>query len=235
MAGREADAYAEIERKTGFRVPDLYRRMRADGVCDYGASQSEWQATWLQRSLTNPPALLGALDFEWISVDAMVAWEAPDYWRPECRFVPFAQTGAGDDYAWYPAISEGEAVPVVLAYHDQNLCEVMAPHLEGFIYLQALRGLAFADAESDKRMGLTPAQIRQSRRADVGVLRPYLRPAWIADLEAIVDRLPHRWRYKLPASETEHFSQLSDDELKERISRELAFPHLNKTFEHMQP
>jgi len=30
------DPYREIERRTGFRVPDLFRRMHADGVCTYG-------------------------------------------------------------------------------------------------------------------------------------------------------------------------------------------------------
>lgn len=229
----QLDQLAEIERRTGFRVPDLYRRLRAAGACDYGAGQDDWRATWRQRALSNPPVLLGALDFEWMSLDDAAQWTAPNYWMPEHVFVPFGESN-GDIYAFYPAWREGDDVPIVRAYHDVSTCEVLAPHLEGFLYRKMLEAMTFPDPQRDEDDGFTAQEARQALRASVSALRPYLRPAWMADLDAIVEREPRAWQRKVGRFEEDYVSQLDGQELDERVARELAFTRLNAEFAHMQ-
>ena len=229
------NAYDEIERRTTFRIPDLYRRMCKDGVCNYAGSPQEWQSVWRRRALENPPALLGALDFEWLGLDEMMSWSPPDDWLPEHLFVPFGQTGAGDCYAWYPAWAEGDSVPVVLAWHDDNRCECLAPHLEGFLYRQTLEALTYVDPRRAQRRGFTSDEARQALRANIDVLRPYLRPSWMADLDGLSAREPREWSRKLPRTLETFVSQLGERELEERLSRELSFSKLNAEFDHMKP
>jgi hypothetical protein len=229
------DPYVDIENRTGFRVPELYRRMRADGVCDYGVPEM-WLHKWARCAVETPQtALLHALDFEWLSLEEIVSWTAPDYWAPEHLLIPFAQTHAGDEYAWYPAWAAGDDVPVVLAYHDENSCECLAPHLEGFLYRESLTALAFSDAsERAESTGLTLDQDRRAMHASIGVLRPYLRPSWAADLEALAERAPRKWVYKLPRIEEVKVSQLDDRELQGRLERELDFSRRDAVFQHMK-
>lgn len=229
------DAYARIEAKTGFRVPELYRRMRTDGALDYppGARFGD-----LRRGIyEHQPALTCALDFEWIPLKAIEDWEPPDYWLPQHTFVPFAQSHAGDDYAWYPAWANGDEVPVVFAWRDNNCCDVIAPHLEGFMYRKTLEKLCYEsayDTAYDTRHG-TWEELREGMRRELDVLRPYLRARWMADLDELFARKPREWRSQLGRREEKYLSQLDDDELKGRISRELAFPQLDTNFPHMKP
>ena len=117
----------------------LFARMRADGVCRYGNSREEWAQTWRERTVRNPPALLGALDFEWMNPEDAEAWEPPDYWLEEHPLEPFGQNGAGDLFAFYAHYGNA----VVLAAHDVNECRVLAPSLEGFLYREMLEALTY--------------------------------------------------------------------------------------------
>lgn len=228
------DRLTEIEQRTGFVVPKLYRRLRDDGACEYGATPEEWQATWRERALNNPPVLLGALDFEWMTLTDMAEWRAPDYWLPEHVFVPFGESN-GDVYAWYPAWRAGDDVPIVRAFHDVSTCEVLAPNLEAFLYRQMLEAMTFPDPQRNEDDGFTEQEAQQAMRASVGALRPYLRAAWFADLDELTKRTPRAWRRKIGRFEEEYVSQLEGQELEERIARELAFPRLNAEFSHMMP
>jgi hypothetical protein len=134
--------------------------------------------------------------------------------------VPFGSNGAGDDYAFYPAWAEADAVPVVLACHDVNECQCLAPHLEGFLYRELLEALAFVGPR--EMAEFSPAEEHRARCADVDVLRPCLRPAWIADLDAIVAREPKEWIHELPRSKQTHLSRIDNREVEERIARELV-------------
>lgn len=223
------DAYARIEAKTGFRVPELYRRMRADGVLDFPPRVILGECQ---------PALTVALDFQWITLDKMVAWDPPDYWAPEHVFVPFGESHAGDDYAWYPAWADGADVPVVMAWRDDNRCVVEAPHLEGFMYRKLLETMTYYSAfysAYEIRTGTTWEEHRAAVRKDLDLLRPYLRASWMADLDELYARKPVEWRQQMPYGEEKYLTQLDERELKERIARELPYARLDTWFRHMKP
>lgn len=224
------DSYAAIEKKTGFRVPDLYRRMQADGVCSYGTSREEWRATWRTRSLLNPPALLAGpeLDFKWMALDEMATWNAPSYWSPKNMFVPFGSTSAGDKYCWYPQWTVEDSTPIVLVWRDSSECQTLAPHFEAFLYREALKALTYRGLQSeDQYDDFSPSETQLVLRANVNVLRPYLRAAWVADLDSIVERQDREWRSEFG---DRYVSRMSKAEFEERLSREIAFPRLGSTF-----
>jgi hypothetical protein len=226
------DGYAEIERKAGFRIPELYRRMLADGALDYppGAMFGE-----LRRGLyEQQPALSCALDVEWLPLEAIVGWEPPDFWLPEKLLVPFAVTGAGDHYAWYPAWADGADVPIVLAWHDDNRCDVLAPNLEGFMYRQTLSAMTFEPA-SPSPSGGAHEERRRGLRKDLDTLRPYLPAKWMQDLELLYATEPRIWKKQFRLTESVYLARLNEHEFEERVARELRFPHLNEAFPHMKP
>jgi hypothetical protein len=206
----------------------LYERMVKDGVCSYGASFDEWQMTWRERSLVNPPALLAALDFEWMQPDEIAEWAPPGYWAEEHVFVPFAHSGGGDLYAFYPRWGSA----VVYAAHDANDCTALAPHLEGLLYRLMLEAMTYDDGERWDDLG--PDEVDRFLAANIRVLKPYLRAAWFDDLEAVRKAKPREWALKLPAIEERYLSRLDHQGLQERLARELKFAHLDEKFEHMK-
>ena len=77
--------YDTLHLTTGFHVPELYRRMVADGVTQAPTSPAEAK----QRALTNPPALMMAqAQVEWWLPEDMVNWDAPDHFDPAHRLLP---------------------------------------------------------------------------------------------------------------------------------------------------
>lgn len=226
------DKLAAVEAHFGLELPALYRRMHLDGACDYGASPEEWRATFEARMFDRPPALLGALDFEWLTLDRMLRWRAPAFWLPDPGLLPFGQTGRGDKYAFVHRWAAGERVPVVLAYRDVNEAHVLAPDLEAFLYRQMLEAFTFPPSDGEFT---TAADERRARRASVAALRPYMRDVWTADLEALTAREPREWRQTGPRFEEVYLALLDETELNARLRRELAFERLDMTFPYMNP
>ena len=179
-----SDIFDRIESQTGFRIPDLYRRLVADGRTSYGATREEWKQTWRERSLHDPPALLiASLHVEWWSPEQIADYEEPDYWLSELRLIPFAQNGAGDVWCWHAASPGAE---IVFAAHDENEAEVVAADLEGFLLRHMVLGLSeiYPDDGSD----FTLEERVMSARANVRVLAPYLAPKRVALLEELCSR-----------------------------------------------
>jgi hypothetical protein len=218
-----ADVYDRIESQTGFRIPDLYRRLVADGRTSYGATREEWKLTWRERSLNDPPALLiASMHVEWWSPEAIAAYEAPDYWLPEPRLVPFAQNGAGDVWCWHAASPGAE---IVFAPQDENAAEVVAADLEGFLFRHMV--LALSEIYADDGSDFTVEERVMSAQANVRVLAPYLAPERVTLLEELCARpLVHDAKWGC-------LRFLARDEAEAIVARELANPRLGETFEHM--
>ena len=97
------NAYEAIAKKTGFRIPALFRKMIADGVTQYGPNREEWDA--------NPPALaIASIHVEWYTPDAIADYEPAEYWDRSLTLVPFAQNGGGDLWCFHPAAAEGDQI-----------------------------------------------------------------------------------------------------------------------------
>lgn len=217
------DPYSAIEAQTGFRVPELFRRLVADGRTQYGATREEWKQTWKQRMLADPPALmLVSSQVEWWTPEAIAEWEPPDYWSAEHRFVPFAQNGAGDVWCWHVSSPDAE---IVFAPHDENEAEVVAPDLAAFLFRQLVGGLS--EIYPDDGTDFSIEQRVASAKANVRTLAPYLPAAQVALLEQLCER---------PLVEDPSWGCLrflSRAEADAIIEREIGYPRLGHTFEHM--
>ena len=180
------EAYATIAKDTGFEIPELYRRMVADGVTTYGASPAEWKTTWRNRALENPPALLMAgIHVEWMSPQDIVAYERFEHWDPTLTLVPFAQNGGGDLWCFHPNAKEGDRVPIALCPMDSEMAEIFAPDFEGFLFRQLLGAFAEIDpADGD----FTPDETKARVKAEIKTLTPYVRKAWIGVLDEVASR-----------------------------------------------
>lgn len=202
--------YDTIAATTGFQIPELFRRMTADGVTQYNKSPDEW--------LVNPPALeMVSYHVEWWQPDDIAKWSAPDYYA--LAFVPFAANGAGDLWCWHPA-SGTEAI--VFVPHDENSAERYAPDLEGLLFRHMVQ--ACAEIYENEGSKLTGEQRIQAAKANVKTLAPYLRPAWSSLLNELTSRpleFNESWRC---------FGFLNRKEAKEIVQRELAMPNLGESF-----
>ena len=202
--------YDTIAENTGFQVPELFRRMTADGVTDYTQNRDQWQV--------KPPALMMVSHHvEWWGLEDVVNWDAPDYYA--LTFVPFAANGAGDLWAWYPASGTEE---VVFVPHDENAAQHYAPHFEGFLFRHIVQGLA--EIYEHAGQTYTPEQRVQDAKANVNTLAPYLRPAWVSLLNELTSRpleFDKAWRC---------FGFLKRKDAKEIVERELAMSNLGEEF-----
>jgi hypothetical protein len=230
------DGYERIAARTGFAVPQVYRRMRTDGRLDYGATPEEWQATWRGRTLNDPPALLGA-DFEWWSLDDMADWTPPDYWTNAPALVPFAESGRADVWAWAPAWVEGGRAPIVFAARDVDEASLVAPDLEGLLFRLLVEW--FSDLDPEAWDEFTPAERELALRAQVAAVSPYVRGSARRTLEELVARplrtveLPKPFpKYRGPPLVC--LQLLDADEARTLVERELAFSRLDETFKHMR-
>lgn len=179
-------AFTTIAETTGFEVPELFRRMVADGVTKYGASPAEWKKTWKKRALENPPALLMAgIHVEWMTPEDIAAHEREEHWDPKLTLVPFAQNGGGDLWCFHPGAKDADRVPIALCAMDSSEAEVFAPDLEGFLFRQLLNAFAEIDPSGGE---FTPEQTQQVVKAEIKTIAPYLREAWIGVLEEVASR-----------------------------------------------
>jgi hypothetical protein len=226
------DAYQAIEARTGFAIPELLRRMHAHGATGDRITREEWLKARARRALHDPPALLGASDFAWLKAETMANWRPPANWKTELVFIPFAETGAGDPICFYPAWTENGATPVVLTLHDGDRCFAKAPHLEGYLFAQMLEALAVIDKHSFGTW--SEAQLRQSFRANIKALAPYLRWQWTAFLEACVDRPLIGQQQPVGRQMRRIQALISQAELNEIVARELAFGHTGASFNHAE-
>ena len=222
VAAAMRTVYDTIELNTGFCVPELYRRMVADGVTRYGTSPADWKQTFRQRALENPPALMMASSqVEWWAPEDIANWEVPEHFDPAHGFVPFASTGAGDMWCWYP-----EAGPevIVLAPHDENGATYFAPDTESFLLRHLVQ--AFAEIVEDDGTGFTHEQRSTAAHANVRTLAPYLNEGWVTLLEELAARPLVRddaW---------DCVGLLSRDEAIDLIHTELAMDELGASFPH---
>jgi hypothetical protein len=216
--------YDIIAANTGFRVPDLFRRMVADGVTAYGASTANWKETWKQRAIESPPALMVAgAQVEWWALEDIANWEAPSHFDPAHKLLPFASSTTGDMWCWCPPLG---AEVIVLAPHDEDGAMVFAPDLESFLLRHTLQ--AFAEIVEEDGSDFTREQRTEVARANVRTLTPYLNPAWVELLTEIAEHPLER------DEEWDCLRLLTRDEAIDLIQTELDMPNLNETFSHFR-
>ncbi|MDR3006065.1 MAG: SMI1/KNR4 family protein [Acidovorax sp.] len=176
--------YQQLSVETGIALPVLLRDFLASGLTVYGP---DWASTWRQRYLQQPPLLLSFWDFEWLPAQESRAviqeWLNPAAQQGQ-RFLPFAQTGAGD--AWCLVPMEGGKVGVALVWHDAAESRLGYQCFADFVYAGFLN--TFADLSHGPE-DFSPAQIQQSLQADVAQATRYMEEEPAAYLQACSRRL----------------------------------------------
>jgi hypothetical protein len=133
--------FRRLSEEVGIELPSALQAMIESGRTRYG---EDWRQNWRERCLHEPPALISCFDFEWIDVAAareeVHSWLNPGLQEGR-RFLPFAQTGAGDFYCLVH--QETDQPGVALLWHDRDYASVDYRDFNGFLCAQFLQ--AFAD------------------------------------------------------------------------------------------
>ena len=190
MKADDLGAFERLAEEVGVVLPALLRALIASGRTHYG---SEWPAHWRERLLQAPPALASCFDFEWIDIEAAQR-EVDDWLNPQLqsgrRFLPFAQTGAGDCYCLMPLESGG--CGVALVWHDRDEAVIGYRSFSGFVCVQYLS--AFADLGHLLEDGCSETEALQVLRLDVGLTASMLSVEEQEHLQGFLERPPaQRW------------------------------------------
>lgn len=215
----DVDAYVALAAETGIEIPGLLRKLLAAGKCDYG---EDWRSTWRERLLNDPPALSSFEDFEWLGSDVARGREwVADWLNPEFqqgrRFLPFAQSGAGDAYCLMPL--DGQTAGVALVWHDRAVSRIDHCSFSDFVCVQFLA--AFAGLETFIEDDFSAEEALQMLRLDVMQVsecmgtrdREYLRS--FLDLP-LVER---EWRHGPRSRPEKVLSLISQEQLEVELRR----------------
>lgn len=188
--------YAALAQTTGIALPDLLQRLLADGLADYGTDVRDWVADWKTHTLAAQPVLSCVYDFEWITAadaqENITDWLNPAYQQGR-RFLPFAQTGAGDLYCLTPlspmtAADEGAGdIGVALVWHDDDTSAISAASFDAFVFAALVHSATDVSHLTDE--GFSAAEAMQCVLTNIQALAPLLPPAMQAPLEHVAQRI----------------------------------------------
>lgn len=184
--------FQALAQHVGIALPTtLIAIMQADknsyppyGVADYDALYA-----------ANPPAFESWLDFEWIT--PQVAQREIDQWldakhQHGNRFLPFAQSGAGDAYCLVQLKNGAQGVCMV--WHDDATSSLKQATFDDFIIAQYLQTFATL---GDAYYGETPETCASKTLADVNLSAAFL-PAQKRDYLLQIIANPPQWlEYKM--------------------------------------
>lgn len=194
--------FEQIEAKYGMVLPDAYRVMAESGWFDVTRND---QYLWLYES-------------EWLAPVDILHYEPQEYHKP--GFVPFAHTGGGDHWCWWP-----EKGVIVLCPHDFELGEYDSPTFESFLYRRCLHyahGGFIREEETETRELL----VQWAERLAV-----FFPPHWVVQLKDLAKARLKEWNH----CGFLEYGLLGLREYQTILERELNFPQLNQRFQWMIP
>lgn len=209
---------SEIENQYGFTYPALYRQLAHDGMLDVGEYGPDWYKLVFPALKDRPTLLLHAGDFELLSIKAVAGeleelHDADSYRQvdPAFKFIPFAKTGAGDHYCFFPSGQSDDEMPVVLLWHDQNEVNYLANNLQDFIVRLLLDSMADQDTYND----VGDEEFKDNLQKMLDTHLRYLTPQQSAVLQALLARDVIDYEVALPKGRTDtHRGLLTDVELR---------------------
>lgn len=174
-----------LARDAGITPPPMLERLFNDGKTRYGSSREEWKATWKSRMLNDPPAMICVYDFEWLDENGVqedLQWLCPKH-QGGRKFLPFAQSGAGDVYALTPAASGDLAVAYIS--HDAGEGRIQARSFHDFVFISLAEVLGDFSHLTDELM---EEEARLCVIADVSGLLGYMPENHASMLAPFLDR-----------------------------------------------
>jgi hypothetical protein len=211
------DLYRDIEARYGFSLPAEYRHMKERGWFD---------STTNTMPYFNPTgqSYLWMNEMEWMPLHSIRAFEFPGYCKP--GFIPFAFTGGGDHWCWYPEYATNGVTPVVLCPHDDMMAEFYAPDFLGSVYRQMLD---FAASNLDEKDEPLARQHLKRWHDDLGPMFP---ASWRATIAKLQTAPVQSWEVgKL--TKFKQVGLLSPREYRLIVERDLPFDKLDETFQWM--
>ena len=200
------DVYQQIKKKFSFDIPQVYRAMEKEGFFELERRGAEFDP-FSENYLWIP-------DVEWMRPPEILAFELPVYQRP--GFVPFAFTGGGELWCWWPA-EDAEAV-VFLPIGDAGT--FYAANLTGSIYRSLLDyAIEIREADEDEARRYFALWARR--------LKNYFPARWIETLKMLEQAKAVAWEHGR-AKGRGLLDPVGRDAL---IARDLAFPRLREDFE----
>jgi hypothetical protein len=202
------DAFAAVQRRYNFRVPELYRTMSARGHFDP----------------KNDDAWLTFTDFEWLTPQAIAEFQFLDWQAPyKTWFVPFAISGRHDQWGWRLDWADAGEPPVVFCeWGPEGYGH--APDFRAFLYrmlLEEFTGTCLLEDEDDEKG-------KRLLGRSIEFVLPHLPKAWAARLKKLA---------KLPWQKDDDgtISAYPRSKCQKIVSKDLAFPHLNEKFWQEEP
>lgn len=220
-----------LEKKYQFSYPVLYKKLFHDKMLDWGVFGSDWYTNEFAVRKESPPLLFFAKEFEIIPIhnvqDVMDNFKANHPDSPHL-LIPFGNSGAGDEYAFYLNAGEDEDIPIVYVWHDDDRCDYLAKNLQDFIFLKMLEAVVDADAEYDTLMD---GNVSENLRNWLTTHKKYLKPSQVQILENVYARKMNIFlRTNKNKTTNEYQALLSEDEYDLLLKKEIDFPLLNKSF-----
>lgn len=176
--------YAELAAASGIALPGALRQLIDAGLTGYGDIEA-WRADWKGNTLAAKPVLSCMDDLEWI--DAAQARETAEEWLNPAyqhgrRFLPFAETGAGDAYCLTPTADGG--IGVALVWHDSDDARIEWASFDAFVFDALVRSAA--DYTHLIEEGFSPEESAACVRENIRVLKAYLPDAMQAGLDRLL-------------------------------------------------
>lgn len=226
----------EIEKQHGFTYSELYKRLEQDGMLDVGTYGPEWYSTVYPKLKENPTLLLHTYDFELLSTDAVneaiTELADPEDYRqikPEFRFIPFGQSGAGDHYCFFLNEQDGDDIPVVLVWHDSIKVHYLARNLQDYIFRTLLTDMSEQDIYNE----VSDEEFRSNLSHVLKTHTKYLTETQAGILQDVFSREIMDYEVDMPGGRKEkQRGLLTDTELHTILAETIPFEKMNATFEY---
>lgn len=215
----------DIEQATGQTFPPLYRRLHQAGHLSWNGPHPRWYQACFPALQAAPPALLYAQDYEPLEHGELLeAWQdltAEDHYNPlrqDLHLLPFARTGAGDNYCFWTNAPGFAEPPVLLVWHDDDRADLLAANFQDFLF----RKMAEAVVELEETL-LDEGSVSDNLQAWLGTHRAWLRPDQAAALEALYAR-----------SEAIDNGGIPEDEVEALLDKVIGFARKDESMAYVQ-
>lgn len=222
---------AYFEKTYNFNFPILYKKLFNDKMLDWGELDGEWYEREYKLRKQSPPFLFFAKDFELLPAHT-IGDVVDDFMHtfPDLihKFIPFAMSGAGDHYAFYPAGEIGGDIPLVFIWHDDNKCDFLSKNLQDFIFLKMLEAVSDIDNRYDD---ISKGDLKQNTHNWLTTHKKYLKESQVYELEKIYTRQLTSFTRLMKNGKSIPFEALlSDEEYDLLIKQEINFEKLHQSF-----
>lgn len=127
--------FFELAEQCEIALPDALRCLLNDGKTRYGTDVADWRKQWRTYMLAGEPAFCCVYDFEWLhparASEVIEGWLNPTYQNGR-KFLPFAESGAGDAYCLMPMT--GGQIGVARIWHDKECSSIDDASFAAFAY-----------------------------------------------------------------------------------------------------